>query len=72
MEWVDIDVCDECFEKMKTIKDYKKLMDRIEDEVLAGYSKKLYDGDINKQTAYLEGVQAVCNVINPKYQFKIK
>lgn len=71
MEWVEIDICDECFEKMKTIKDYKKLMDRIEDKAIAGWSR-MYNGDISKQTIYLEGVQAVCNAIDPKYQFKIK
>ena len=69
MEWVDIDICDECFEKMKTIKDYKKLMDRIEDGAIAGWTK-MYGGDIKKQSEYLEGVQAVCNAIDPKYQFK--
>lgn len=70
MEWVEIDICDECFEKMKTVKDYKKLMDRIEDKAIVGWTK-LYDGDIDKQSIYLEGVQAVCNAISPKYQFKI-
>ena len=70
-EWVEIDICDECFEKMMTVKHYKKLMDRIENEAIVGWSK-MYDGDIDKQTIYLEGVQAVCNAIDPKYQFKIK
>ena len=70
-EWVEIDICDKCFEKMKTIKDYKKLRDRIEDEAIAGWSK-MYDGDADKQTIYLEGIQAACNAIDPKYQFKIK
>ena len=70
IEWVEIDICDECFEKMKTVKDYKKLMDRIEDKAIVGWTK-LYDGDIDKQSIYLEGVQAVCNAISPKYQFKI-
>ena len=69
MEWVDIDICDECFEKMKTVKDYKKLMNRIEDKALAGWTK-LYDGDFDKQSIYLEGVQAALNAIDPKYQFK--
>lgn len=70
MEWVEIDICDECFEKMKTIKDYKKLMDRITDEAIVGWTK-LYDGDINKQSEYLAGVEAACKAIDPKFQFKI-
>lgn len=70
MEWVEIDICDECFEKMNTIKDYKKLMDRITDGAIAGWTK-LYDGDINKQSEYLAGVEAACKAIDPKYQFKI-
>lgn len=69
-EWVDIDICDECFEKMKTIKNYKKIMDRIADQAIDGWSK-LYDGDIEKQSIYLAGVEAACNAINPKIQFKI-
>ena len=68
-EWVEIDICDECFEKMKTVKDYKKLMDRIEDGAIAGWTK-MYGGDIKKQSEYLEGVQAACNAIDPNYQFK--
>lgn len=69
-EWVEIDICNECFEKMKTIKDYRKLFDRIADQAIKGWSA-LYDGDIDKQSEYLEGVQAACNAIDPKYQFKI-
>lgn len=69
-EWVEIDICDVCFEKMNTIKDYKKLMDRIADEAINNWSK-LYDGDINKQSEYLAGVEAACKAIDPKYQFKI-
>lgn len=68
MEWVEIDICEECFEKMKTIKDYKKLADRLK-EALVGWSN-LYDGDVNKQTIYLEGFQTAWNVIDPKHQFK--
>lgn len=70
MEWVEIDICDECFEKMKTIKDYKKLFDRIADQAIKGWGA-LYDGDIDKQSEYLAGVEAACNAIDPKYQFKI-
>ena len=70
MEWVEINICDECFEKMNTIKDYKKLMYRIADETIKGWSA-LYDGDINKQSEYLAGVEAACRAIDPKYQFKI-
>jgi hypothetical protein len=69
-EWVEIDICDECFEKMKTIKDYKKLMDRIEDEAIVGWTK-MYDGDFDKQCIYLDGVTAACRGIDPKHQFKI-
>lgn len=69
-KWVEIDICDECFRKMRTVKDYKKLMDRIENEAIVGWSK-MYNGDIDKQTIYLEGVRAACNAIDPKYQFKI-
>ena len=42
----------------------------IEEKAIAGWSK-MYDGDISKQTIYLEGVQAVCNAIDPKYQFRL-
>lgn len=70
MEWVEIDICDECFEKMKTIKDYRKLFDRIADQAIKGWGA-LYDGDIDKQSEYLAGVEAACNAIDPKYQFKI-
>lgn len=70
IEWVEIDICDECFEKMKTIKDYKKLFDRITDQAIEGFSA-LYDGDIDKQSEYLAGVEAACRAIDPKYQFKI-
>ena len=70
MEWVEIDICDECFEKMKTIKDYKKLTDRIADQAIKGWNA-LYDGDIDKQSEYLAGVEAACWAINPKFQFKI-
>lgn len=70
IEWVEIDICDECFEKMKTIKDYKKLFDRITDQAIKGWSA-LYDGDIDKQSEYLAGVEAACRAIDPKYQFKI-
>lgn len=70
MEWVEIDICDECFEKMKTVKDYKKLFDRISDQAIKGWGA-LYDGDIDKQSEYLAGVEAACNAIDPKYQFKI-
>lgn len=70
MEWVEIDICDECFEKMKTIKDYKKLMDRITEEAIKGWTK-LYDGDAQKQSEYLAGVEAACKAIDPKFQFKL-
>lgn len=70
MEWVEIDICDECFEKMNTIKDYKKLMDRITDEAIKGWSA-LYDDDIDKQSEYLAGVEAARRAIDPNYQFKI-
>lgn len=70
MEWAEIDICDECFEKMKTIKDYKKLMDRIADQAIKGWNA-LYDGDIDKQSEYLAGVEAACWAIDPKFQFKI-
>lgn len=70
MEWVEIDICDECFEKMNTIKNYKKLMDRIADEALTGWTK-LYGGDIDKQSEYLAGVEAACRAIDPKSQFKL-
>lgn len=70
MEWAEIDICDECFEKMKTIKDYKKLMDRIADQAIKGWCA-LYDGDIDKQSEYLYGVEAACRAIDPKFQFKI-
>lgn len=70
MEWVEIDICNECFEKMNTIKNYKKLMDRIADEAIKGWSA-LYDGNIDKQSEYLAGVEAACRAIDPKYQFKI-
>lgn len=70
MEWVDIDICDECFEKMKTIKDYRKLFDRIADQAIKGWGA-LYDGDIDKQSEYLAGVEAACLAIDPKFQFKI-
>ena len=69
-EWIEIDICNECFEKMNTIKDYKKLMDRIADEAIRGWSA-LYDGDIDKQSEYLAGVESACRAIDPKYQFKI-
>lgn len=69
-EWVEVDICDECFEKMKTIKDYRKLFDRIADQAIKGWGT-LYDGDIDKQSEYLAGVEAACNAIDPKYQFKI-
>lgn len=69
MEWVEIDICDECFEKMKTVKDYKKLMDRIDDQAIKGWNA-LYDGDIDKQSEYLAGVEAACLAIDPKFQFK--
>lgn len=70
MEWVEIDICDECFEKMKTIKDYRKLFDRISDQAIKGWGA-LYDGDIDKQSECLAGVEAACNAIDPKYQFNI-
>lgn len=70
MEWVEINICDECFEKMKTIKDYRKLFDRIADQAIKGWNA-LYDGDINKQSEYLAGVEAACRAIDPKFQFKI-
>lgn len=70
MEWVEIDICDECFEKMKTIKDYRKLFDRIVDQAIKGWSA-LYDRDIDKQSEYLDGVEAACKAIDPKFQFKI-
>lgn len=70
MEWVEIDICDQCFEKMKTIKDYKKLFDRIADQAIKGWSA-LYNGDIDKQSEYLAGVEAACRAIDPKSQFKL-
>lgn len=70
MEWVEIDICEECFEKMKTIKDYKKLNDRIADGAITGYSK-LYDGDTDKQAIYLTGVDVAMKAIDPKFQFNI-
>lgn len=70
-EWVEIDICDECFEKMKTIKDYKKLEERICDEAIAGWSQ-IYGDDEVGATNYLMGVEAACRAINPKIQLDIK
>lgn len=70
-EWVEIDICDECFEKMKTIKDYKKLEERICDEAIAGW-KQIYGDDEVGATNYLMGVEAACRAINPKIQLDIK
>jgi len=67
-EWVEIDICDECFEKMKTIKDYKKLEDRIYDEAITGWSEKYGDDEVSASN-YLAGVEAACRAINPNIQF---
>lgn len=70
-EWVEIDICDECFEKMKTIKDYKNQYERICDEAVAR-SGQIYGDDKLGLTNYLMGVEAAMKAIDPKIQFDPK
>lgn len=66
-EWVEIDICDECFEKMKTIKDYKKLENRVYTEAIDGWNR-IYGDDEIGATNYLMGVEAALHAIDPKIQ----
>lgn len=61
-EWKDIDICEECYEKLKRIKADKTIEDMIVDLIAESHWNTDYD-DTSMQSAYLTGFQDVLDML---------
>lgn len=62
LRWVKLDICDSCYQKLMNLNIERDLESRILEFVCEDEHLKRYD-DVDLQSAYLDGFQAVLNLM---------
>lgn len=61
-KWSDIDICEECYEKLKRVKADKAIEDMITDLVAESHWNTDYE-DTSEQSAYMTGFQDILDML---------